>query len=494
MVTVGTFAATVGAEPVLTGDTGGRGGRASADGPGRSSTSADPGDRFLKVLVVGDSQGATLAQGPGAEGGQHGLAVQPHVLVWNRALLGCAISTRPTFVVNGETMHNKCGADGVWQRLWSTDVAQFEPDVVVVAAGAWDLYDVVLDDGRVVAPGDDPTWAAGYEHDVVQMFEELGATGAPVIAVVPPCYGDNTYPGAGAAALRSVTTWHASARSSGCGPGRARGRHDDGAARRHALPRRSVGSSLRPDGTHFDGAGADRIAPAVMATVRAALARSTASVSLRCARRAGRTTRARRPSRASCVGLVRPVGVGERVPADPLGHADERVREHHAGARGEPWISIRVLTAAAASSSTPSTTSANSGSLRIDAPNSRRNAARSLVDEVEVGGEALPRPGPGRSSTLARRLGELVEQPAADVVEHLDEQRPLAREVLVETGLVTPAASRDVVHRRGVEAALGELDARDVEQLLAALVGREPRRRDATRCRHPPVLDFSGIT
>ena len=98
--------------------------------------------------MVGDSQGATLAQGPGAEGGQHGLAVQPGVVVWNRALLGCAISTRPTFVVNGETTHNKCGADGVWQRIWSTDVTQFEPDVVVVAAGAWDLYDVVLDDGR----------------------------------------------------------------------------------------------------------------------------------------------------------------------------------------------------------------------------------------------------------------------------------------------------------------------------------------------------------
>ena len=98
--------------------------------------------RFLKVLVVGDSQGATLAQGPGIEGGQHGLTVQPHVLVWNRALLGCPISSRPTFVIDGRDEHNKCGGDGVWQRLWPADVAAFEPDVVVVAAGAWDLYDV----------------------------------------------------------------------------------------------------------------------------------------------------------------------------------------------------------------------------------------------------------------------------------------------------------------------------------------------------------------
>ena len=70
----------------------------------------------------------------------------------------------------------------------------FEPDVVVVAAGAWDLFDVKLDDGRVVAPGDS-TWAVEYERDVVKMFEDLQSTGAPVVAVVPSCYGENTNPG-----------------------------------------------------------------------------------------------------------------------------------------------------------------------------------------------------------------------------------------------------------------------------------------------------------
>jgi peptidoglycan/LPS O-acetylase OafA/YrhL/lysophospholipase L1-like esterase len=268
-VAVGTFAATVGAEPLLTGETGQL---ADAGPPPTTAARSAP----LKVLVVGDSQGATLAQGPGIEGGHHGLAVQPGVVVWNRALLGCPISSRPTFVIDGQAEHNTCGGDGTWQRQWPADVAAFQPDVVVVAAGAWDLYDVQLDDGRVVAPGDDPTWVAGYEEDVEQMFEDLQASGAPVIALVPPCYGDNTLPGAepapserqDASRIRAVKqVWTAAAKATGATMAPL-----DGVL----CPGGRADSAIRPDGAHYDGAGADRIAPAVMATARAALARSGA--------------------------------------------------------------------------------------------------------------------------------------------------------------------------------------------------------------------------
>ena len=48
---------------------------------------------------------------------------------------------------------------------------------------------------------------------------------------------------------------------------------DHGAARSHALSRTDRRTpSIRPDGAHYDGAGADRIAPAVMASARAAVA------------------------------------------------------------------------------------------------------------------------------------------------------------------------------------------------------------------------------
>ena len=56
----------------------------------------------MKVLVVGDSQAATLAQGLDADPGVHGLSAQPGLAVWNRAILGCSIITVPTFVIDGD--------------------------------------------------------------------------------------------------------------------------------------------------------------------------------------------------------------------------------------------------------------------------------------------------------------------------------------------------------------------------------------------------------
>jgi lysophospholipase L1-like esterase len=286
-VTVGTFAATVGAQPVFSG----KAGELADSGPpptlprttprttpttsasGGATTTTPP--QPLKVLVVGDSQGATLAQGPGVEGGNHGIAAQPGVLAWDRAILACSITTQQTFVIKGETFHNKCGGDQTWQQQWTSDVAVFKPDVVVVAAGAWDIYDVELADGRVVGPGD-PTWSQDYEADVVNLFDILHAGGAPVIGVIPSCYGENTYPGGDGppaerrdiGRIRAVRqAWDAAADITG---GTIAPLDDV------LCPGGTADSSIRPDGAHYDGAGADRVAPAVIATARRALARSEA--------------------------------------------------------------------------------------------------------------------------------------------------------------------------------------------------------------------------
>ena len=81
----------------------------------------------IKLLVVGDSQAATLAQGLNADGGHHGLSMQPGVVVWNRSILGCSIISQPTVVVDGEHLHNKCGGNGFWQRQWPEDVPRSTP-------------------------------------------------------------------------------------------------------------------------------------------------------------------------------------------------------------------------------------------------------------------------------------------------------------------------------------------------------------------------------
>jgi hypothetical protein len=66
--------------------------------------------------------------------------------------------------------------------------------------------------------------------------------------------------------------------------------------------------------------------------------------------------------------------------------------------------------------------------------------------------------------------------------------------VLVEDRLGDARRDGEVVHRGGVEAAIGELDARHIEELTAPFVGPEARGRRAPGAVHPPVLDFRGIS
>ena len=119
---------------------------------------------------------------------------------------------------------------------------------------------------------------------------------------------------------------------------------------------------------------------------------------------------------------------------------------------------------------------ANSGSLRIDAPNSSRNDDRSPTANWKYARKPGLDPLAARRRA-ARRLGEPVEQPPAGVFEELAVERALAREVLVEHGLGDAGGLRDVVHRRVVEAGAREEVARDREELLATLVGGKAHRR-----------------
>jgi peptidoglycan/LPS O-acetylase OafA/YrhL len=272
-VAFGTFAATVGAQPALSGDSGQLVDRGAPPKAAEHASESPAAARApIKLLVVGDSQAATLAQGLNADGGHHGLSMQPGVTVWNRSILGCPIVSRPTVISGGEHLHNKCGGDGFWQRQWADDVPAFEPDAVFVMAGAWDVFDVDID-GAVVEPGD-AAWTEGYERDVSQLFDTLKSTGAPVVAVEPPCFGRNEQPGGAPDAPERLDAtrvgavhrvWMDQAEV-----------HGVVVANLDSLlcPNGASDSSIRPDGAHFYTAGADRTAPLVMAVVRAAIAAS----------------------------------------------------------------------------------------------------------------------------------------------------------------------------------------------------------------------------
>ena len=139
-------------------------------------------------------------------------------------------------------------------------------------------------------------------------------------------------------------------------------------------------------------------------------------------------------------------------------------------------ISISVAIVSAAASRISSTMRANSGigaQRRAEQEQERRPVADR---EPEVRAEAELDPIAQRARVRGR-LGERAEQLAAGLLEQLDVQRALAREVLVEDGLGDARGFRDLVHRRRVEALLREPLARDLEELLTALIGRHPQGR-----------------
>jgi len=265
---VGVFAATIGAQPALSGQVG------QVAERGAPPTTRTPS--VLKVLVVGDSQAATLAQGVRADPGVYGLSAQPGITVWNRAILGCPIVSYPVFVSDGNQVENKCGGTGFWQRQWTGDVSAFRPDAVVVMAGAWDVFDAVMPDGSVAHAGN-TEFDATYVHDIGDLLDTLSATGAPIVVIKPPCYGESHLVGTDpqiperrdAVRLAAIdTAWTEAARRHG-----ARMLNLDSVL----CPRGIADAAVRPDGAHFDGAGADRVAPVVARAVRQAIATSTSA-------------------------------------------------------------------------------------------------------------------------------------------------------------------------------------------------------------------------
>ena len=282
---VGVFGATVGAEPALSGQIGQL---ADASAPPTiaptttraPTTGSAPTETTVpapvKLLVVGDSQAATLAQGVQAAPGVYGLSHLSGYAVWNRAILGCPIISAPTFRFDGNDITNKCGGAGYWQQQWPADVAQFAPDAVVAMAGAWDVFDVVQPDGTILHPGD-PQWTTMYTQDVRQLFQTLGASGAAVVAVKPPCWGESTLVGTDQQIAERLDP--------------ARVKAVDGVWTKVAneqgvtlldldsmlCPGGTADANLRPDGAHFSGPGADAAAVPVAKAVRQALAARTAA-------------------------------------------------------------------------------------------------------------------------------------------------------------------------------------------------------------------------
>ena len=142
----------------------------------------DPTSSARKVMVVGDSVARTVGYGLERWAEETGEAT-----VWTTATPGCGIADEGTvrgYADREAPMAEVCLAvrDG-----WKRQLAQFDPDVVVVLTSTWDLQDRRFpgwDDYR--SPGD-PTIDDYILREYEEAADVLGSTGATIVWLQAPC-------------------------------------------------------------------------------------------------------------------------------------------------------------------------------------------------------------------------------------------------------------------------------------------------------------------
>ncbi len=218
---------------------------ASARAAGRARKAAPRPLR--RILVVGDSVALTLGRGIERWGARNGVAVL------NDGVIGCPL-------LNGVDVRGYWGvatraADPCQtRRTWPQYLREFQPDLVVVLYGAWDVYDASFDHGKTwVSPGE-PAFNRYYATRVDDAARRLAATGARVLWLTPPCFAANGgsldpsavwYDPARVEVLRSID--HSVAARAGATVSDVV--HDAGCP---------VDFGTRPDGVHYSDSGADK--------------------------------------------------------------------------------------------------------------------------------------------------------------------------------------------------------------------------------------------
>ena len=245
-----TFAPTQSAAAVVAESRAAEATSSTAPSPSTAGTTAPV--RLQRVLVVGDSVALTLGRGIERWGVKNG------VYVWNQGALGCTlldgaqvrgywgVQTRPT---------DSCGT----RESWPKDLQQFNPQVVVVLYGAWDVYDASFDHGHTWTTPGQPAWNRNYAAEVRDAARRLAAGGAKVLWLTPPCFAEKAgTPGADA-------PWFSPARVDVIGSidhavAATNGMAVSDIAHNAGCP---VDFASRPDGTHYSDAGADAVMSAL---------------------------------------------------------------------------------------------------------------------------------------------------------------------------------------------------------------------------------------
>jgi peptidoglycan/LPS O-acetylase OafA/YrhL len=144
--------------------------------------------RPVKVAILGDSVAWRM--------GFAMLASQPQdtydVNIDNGAIVGCGVVRSTQYEDHGVdyTTAPACNTStppaSQWPALWRGDLEQFQPDVVVVLAGRWEVHDRLIG-GQWLHIGE-PAFDADLKRSLEEAVQVGTSTGALMVLMTSPCF------------------------------------------------------------------------------------------------------------------------------------------------------------------------------------------------------------------------------------------------------------------------------------------------------------------
>ncbi len=142
----------------------------------------------VKIMLFGDSVAWRV--------GFSMLASQPQVNydvnLDNGAIVGCGLLRSTEYRGHGqaETVTQQCNTaapkGAQWPAQWRGDLQQFQPDVVIVSAGRWEVSDRLID-GKWMHIGE-PAFDADLRQALEQAVQVGTSTGALMVMMTSPCF------------------------------------------------------------------------------------------------------------------------------------------------------------------------------------------------------------------------------------------------------------------------------------------------------------------
>jgi hypothetical protein len=145
----------------------------------------------VKVLWLGDSTALTLGIGMSQFQSSYGIESE------DDGLVGCGVTDGAEFEEQGveAPMARACGtgpADTLWPHLWAQDIAGYQPNVVMILVGRWEVTNRTYE-GRWTNI-EDPAYAAYVKQQLEEAVAVAGSTGAHVVLLTAPCYDSGEQP------------------------------------------------------------------------------------------------------------------------------------------------------------------------------------------------------------------------------------------------------------------------------------------------------------